>query len=121
MNELPLIVPGEVIACAGDLAEHPSLKFRVQAGAYAVEAFLIRFKGEFFAYRNRCAHAGTPLDWTPNEFFDETGDLLLCRTHGALFEAGTGRCAGGPCAGRGLERIPIRVSAHGEIRLGESG
>ena len=61
---------------------------------------MINFEGRYRAYVNRCAHAGTPLDWWPNEFFTDDGRLLVCATHGALFEPETGSCAGQPWAAR---------------------
>ena len=65
--------------------------------------------GRFYAYVNQCIHAGTPLDWWPNEFFTDDGRLLICATHGALYEPETGRCAGGPCSGGSLYGLPVRV------------
>lgn len=85
-----------------------------------VEAFVMRYKRKILAYRNVCRHAAIPLDWTPNEFFDETGDYLLCRTHGALYEPKTGMCIGGPCTGQALHEVPIRVGPLGSIFLNEN-
>jgi len=59
------------------------------------------------AFVNRCPHARMPLDWGDGEFFDDQG-LLLCRMHGARFAPQSGACVSGPCAGKGLWRIPIR-------------
>jgi nitrite reductase/ring-hydroxylating ferredoxin subunit len=47
------------------------------------------------------------LDWQPNRFFDDSGEWLLCSTHGAVYRPDTGACAGGPCRG-GL--VPIALS-----------
>ena len=65
-------------------------------------AFVIRYDGLARAFRNRCSHVPVELDWMPGRFFDESGLYLVCATHGAMYEAGTGQCAGGPCSGRGL-------------------
>ena len=54
----------------------------------------MNFEGRFYAYVNYCVHAGTPLDWWPNEFFTEDG-FLICGTHGSLYAPDTGRCVGG--------------------------
>ena len=70
---------------------------------------VIESGGRFYAYVNQCIHAGTPLDWWPNEFFTDDGRLLICATHGALYEPETGRCAGGPCSGGSLYGLPVRV------------
>jgi nitrite reductase/ring-hydroxylating ferredoxin subunit len=87
-----------------DLAE------RVGAGGrrFQERAFVIRFDGQVRGYLNRCAHVPVELDWLPGRFFDETGDALLCSVHGAAYDPSSGRCLGGPCAGRGhLEPIAV--------------
>ena len=45
------------------------------------------------------------------------GDTLMCYTHGALYEFGTGFCIDGPCEGESLYRLPVRVD-RGEILVG---
>jgi nitrite reductase/ring-hydroxylating ferredoxin subunit len=86
-----------------------SAKFPVVWRGSRVEGFVVNFEGRYRAYVNRCAHAGTPLDWWPNEFFTDDGRLLICATHGALFEPDTGRCAGGPCGGAALWPLSVQV------------
>jgi nitrite reductase/ring-hydroxylating ferredoxin subunit len=71
-------------------------------------AFAVRYGGTVRAYVNRCPHAGTELDWQPGEFFEETGLYLICSTHGAMFEPGSGYCVAGPCRGASLEPLAIR-------------
>lgn len=86
-----------------------SEKFHLAWRGRRVEAFVVNAGGRFYAYVNRCAHAGTPLDLWPNDFFTEDGRLLICATHGALYEPDTGACAGGPCGGGALAALPVRV------------
>lgn len=119
MKEDPLIEPGRTIATTRELADHPTKKFRLNRDGGIVEGFVVRLRDQYFAYVNQCRHAGTPLDWTPNEFFDETGDRLLCRTHGALYDPATGHCLGGPCTGQFLFAIEIVLTPGGEIQLTE--
>jgi nitrite reductase/ring-hydroxylating ferredoxin subunit len=69
-------------------------------------AFAIRYRGGVHAYLNRCTHVAMELDWQPNRFFDDTGQWLLCGTHGAAYRPDTGACAGGPCRGA-LVRIEV--------------
>jgi nitrite reductase/ring-hydroxylating ferredoxin subunit len=54
--ELRLIQPGEPICLIQELSDNPSLKFRILEEGRAIEAFLIRFSGRCYAYKNRCAH-----------------------------------------------------------------
>jgi len=69
-------------------------------------AFAIRYKGLAHAYLNRCSHVAMEMDYQPNRFFDDTGDWLLCATHGAAYRPDSGACAGGPCRG-GLVKIEL--------------
>jgi nitrite reductase/ring-hydroxylating ferredoxin subunit len=87
-----------------------SLKFHILWRNRLVEGFVVNFNGRYYAYVNHCAHAGTPLDWWPNEFFTEDGKYLVCGTHGSLFEPETGRCAGGPCDGGSLFPLHVQVA-----------
>ena len=72
-------------------------------------AFAIRFKGQVYAYLNRCTHVAMEMDYQPDQFFDDTGRWLLCATHGAAYKPDTGACAGGPCRG-GLVSIALTES-----------
>ncbi|MDQ7011038.1 MAG: Rieske (2Fe-2S) protein [Mariprofundaceae bacterium] len=81
--------------------------FVFTAGEHEEQGFLVRYQGRLHAYRNRCPHAGSTLDWTPGEFFSEDGQALVCQTHGAHFDPANGACIGGPCP-RGLDVLPIR-------------
>jgi nitrite reductase/ring-hydroxylating ferredoxin subunit len=101
--------PTEWSTRAVDVPPGISAKFLLRWRGTTVEGFVVNFEGRYRAYVNRCAHAGTPLDWWPNEFFTEDGRLLICATHGALFEPDSGRCAGGPCAGGTLWPLTARV------------
>jgi nitrite reductase/ring-hydroxylating ferredoxin subunit len=117
----PMSAPSSWSAPAADIPPGASAKFALRWRGSPIEGFVVNVGGCFYAYVNRCAHAGTPLDWWPNEFFTEDGRLLICATHGALFEPETGRCAGGPCGGgtlwplaAALEGDRVVVSAHPE-------
>lgn len=86
----------------------PGLRFPVCVGGRPATGFAVRYAGRVHAYLNRCAHVAMELDWLEGAFFDEDALHLVCATHGALFEPDTGRCAGGPCAGRGGLR-PLQI------------
>ena len=94
---------------AGEVPEGGGRGFRFGEGSEQVAVFVIRKNGELYAYRNSCPHTGSPLDWQPDRFFDQTGTLLLCGTHGALFRPEDGFCVAGPCTGRALTPAPIRI------------
>jgi nitrite reductase/ring-hydroxylating ferredoxin subunit len=73
--------------------------------------FVVRVGDEVAAFRNVCPHAGHPLHYAPDAFLTADGALLICASHGALFERLTGACIAGPCAGRALQRLAARVRA----------
>lgn len=78
------------------------------------QAFVVRHDGRPRAYLNKCSHVPVELDWMPGRFFDDSGLYLVCATHGAVYDAADGRCAGGPCAGRGLRALECR-EADGQV------
>ena len=71
-----------------------------------VRAFAVRHAGRVYAYLNRCTHVAMEMDWQPGRFFDDTGQWLLCASHGAAYAPDTGECVGGPCRG-GLVAVPL--------------
>lgn len=83
-----------------------AVSFDVVYGGQTCRAFAIRFEGQVHAYLNRCSHVAMELDWQPDRFFDDSGQWLLCASHGAAYRPDTGQCAGGPCRG-GLIRIEL--------------
>jgi nitrite reductase/ring-hydroxylating ferredoxin subunit len=97
------------IGASDDLVDGgPGLRFDASVCDRAVTGFAVRYRGTVVGYLNQCAHVAMELDWQPGMFFDSAGDVLMCATHGALYEPASGRCAGGPCAGRGgLRRLQV--------------
>lgn len=101
--------PTEAIAlCASSELQDGGLAvpFDVVYGGQPCRAFAIRYQGPVHAYLNRCTHVSMEMDYQPGRFFDDTGQWLLCATHGAAYLPGTGECAGGPCRG-GLVKIAL--------------
>ena len=80
--------------------------FDVLYAGQRCRAFAVRFQGQVHAYLNRCTHVPMELDWQPNQIFDDSGQWLLCATHGAAYAPDTGACVGGPCRG-GLVKIAL--------------
>jgi nitrite reductase/ring-hydroxylating ferredoxin subunit len=106
-------VSGEWRGAAALIEPGQSTAFRLRCGGRDVNGFLVNHAGEFHAYVNRCAHAGTPLDTWPNEFFSEDGRYLVCSTHGAVYDPASGLCVEGPCPGARLERL--RLERQGDV------
>ena len=70
---------------------------------------VVRWGKQVFGYLNICPHDGVNLDWERNQFLDPNGLRLMCGKHGSTFEIGTGACTDGPCLGRGLTPVALRV------------
>ncbi len=83
------------------------VRFTVLRHGREEPAFAVRYAGAVRAFLNRCGHIPAELDWSEGEFFDLSGLYLMCATHGAMYLPDSGRCVGGPCAGRGL--VPLTV------------
>lgn len=106
-----------LICASEELPERgPGVRFEIDEYGDPAAAFAVRYRGRVYAYLNRCTHVGLELDFMPGHFFDSSGELLICATHGAVYDPASGRCAGGPCNGASLEPLPI-VESDGAVRL----
>lgn len=98
-----------VICRLADLEEHGSRGFTVGGGNWPLRGFVVRSGNEVRGYVNHCPHAGHPLDLRPHRFLTPDRALILCSSHGALFEKDEGLCLAGPCAGTRLRPVPLEV------------
>jgi nitrite reductase/ring-hydroxylating ferredoxin subunit len=83
--------------------------FTIGSGDWPLRIFVVQVVNAVRGYINRCPHAGHPLDLRPHHFLTADGALILCSSHGALFEKSTGYCVAGPCAGRALTPVALEV------------
>jgi nitrite reductase/ring-hydroxylating ferredoxin subunit len=100
----------ERVVCAlGELDAHGARAFTIGGGDWPLKGFVVRVGNAVCGYLNRCPHAGHPLNLLPQRFLSPDGTLILCSSHGALFEKSSGFCVAGPCAGRSLTPIALRI------------
>jgi nitrite reductase/ring-hydroxylating ferredoxin subunit len=111
MAPTPEIDLARVMCRLADLPAQGCREFRLGAGDWPLRGFVLRVAGEVRAYVNRCAHLQYPLNYTPNGFLTRDGSMILCSVHGALFEKLTGYCVAGPCYGRSLIGLPVRIES----------
>ncbi len=97
-----LICPSSALLDAGG-----GVRFEVEYFGQSTPAFVVRHHGRVHAYLNRCAHVAMELDWQAGVFFDAAGRDLLCSTHGAVYDAASGHCLGGPCNGSPLVKLRV--------------
>ena len=100
---------GKWVGQVGELKHGSSKRFTMKRGGRDLEALLVNYDGNHFAYVNRCPHTGITLDWVNNQFFSSDNRYLMCATHGAVFEPPTGECIWGPCVGLSLQRMPVEI------------
>jgi nitrite reductase/ring-hydroxylating ferredoxin subunit len=87
------------------------VRFEIEYAGARAPAFVVRHDGRVYGYLNRCAHLAMELDWSEGRFFDFEGRDLICSTHGAVYDAASGRCLGGPCNGSPLVRLVVEERA----------
>ncbi len=107
-----------VICRLADIADPGSRGFTLGTGDWPLRGFVVRVGHEAWGYVNRCPHAGHPLNLEPHRFLAFGDTLILCSSHGALFDRRTGFCIAGPCPGKSLESVPVRIEA-GFVMLAE--
>lgn len=107
---VPVEIDLERVICRlADLEEHGARAFSVGGGDWPTRGFVVRVGSGVRGYLNRCPHAGHPLNLLPDRFLTPDRALILCSSHGALFDKESGLCLAGPCPGRSLAPIPLVV------------
>jgi nitrite reductase/ring-hydroxylating ferredoxin subunit len=103
------VTPGQVLARLADLADPCAIVVRFEDDPFA--SVIVTRRGDAIAaFRNKCPHAGYPLQRADGRIVVQEGRYMVCAAHGASFTLEEGACAGGPCNGGGLERIAVVVT-----------
>lgn len=105
---------GDVLCNVADIPDGEAKEFSYRSDSEVNEIFIQRLGNDIFAYVNVCPHAGTPLNMETGQFMERGGRYIMCHTHGALFELGSGLCVAGPCNGDKLQAVDVKVE-NGEI------
>jgi nitrite reductase/ring-hydroxylating ferredoxin subunit len=119
MSEARQIDVERVICRLDDIEVSGARGFTIGTGDWPLRGFIVRVNGEVHGFINHCPHAGHPLNLRPHRFLTADSALILCASHGALFEKATGLCVAGPCAGHYLRAVPLKVDS-GFVMLGDS-
>lgn len=98
-----------VVCRVSDLDAHGARGFIIGTGDWPLRGFVVRAGAEIRGYVNDCPHAHHPLNLLPHRFLTADGTLILCSSHGALFEKQTGVCVAGPCPGTTLRSLPLQI------------
>jgi nitrite reductase/ring-hydroxylating ferredoxin subunit len=100
-----------VVCRLSDLEDGSARGFTIGTGGWPLRGVVLRVGAEVRGYINHCPHAGHPLNLRPHQFLTPDRALVLCSSHGALFDKLTGYCLAGPCAGRHLRGVPLQIEA----------
>ncbi len=90
-----------------EIADGEAKGFEIEGAEHDI--FVHRTGARVRAFVNSCPHQGTPLDWMPDRFIAPDGVHFICATHGALFRTDDGTCIAGPCLGRRLAAVELRL------------
>jgi len=101
-------------------AEGLALRFETMGPHGPLPAFVLLAGDAPRAWLNRCAHVPVELDGIPGRFLDDTGRVIVCATHGAVYDPDSGRCLRGPCRGKSLHPVACR-ERDGWIEAGSPG
>lgn len=106
---LKCAMPHRKLCKVSDIENPGSKGFCVDIPSGTLQLFVVKKNLEVFGYQNVCPHTGVGLDWVPHRFLDVNESLIICATHGALFEIHSGLCVSGPCWGEKLTPVPIEI------------
>ena len=107
MSRLPR---GLQLARLEALADPCAIVVDVEHAGARVSLILTRRGDRIAAFRNKCPHAGYPLQRADGRIVVQEGRYMVCGGHGASFTLDDGQCAGGPCNGDPLERVAIELN-----------
>lgn len=105
-----------LIARIEAVPDRGAILMELERNGARLSLILTRAGDKIAAFRNKCPHAGYPLQRADGRVLVQEGRYMVCGAHGASFSLTDGACAGGPCNGDGLERVAIDVR-DGEILL----
>ena len=115
MNQTPPRFP----CCPSQaLAEGRHRKLKMVFEGREEECLLLRFRGEVYAYINRCVHMPRTLDCERDTVFDETGRFLRCSMHGIIYTPETGTSLSVMCEGQQLRAV-VAYEQDGEVGLAD--
>jgi nitrite reductase/ring-hydroxylating ferredoxin subunit len=107
-----------VICAVEEIPDGGARGFAIGEGDWPLRGLLVRQRDAVRAYVNRCPHAGHQLNLMPHRFLTPDSAAILCTAHGAIFDKMTGLCLVGPCPGRSLTPVPVRIEA-GHVMLAD--
>ncbi len=112
-------MPDQYLCALEDIEDNSARGFTVEIDGEPRDILVARRGTGVYGYLNVCPHQGTNLDWMPDRFMDYEGRFLQCATHDARFQLEDGFCIAGPCVGRSLTPVALKLAADGGVSLAE--
>jgi nitrite reductase/ring-hydroxylating ferredoxin subunit len=105
-----MIPSAEVVVGKLEDLDNPGCReFTIGDGDWPFTGFVVRQGDAVFAYQNHCSHAGHPLNWQPEDFLTKDQSAIICASHGAMYEIASGLCFAGPCQGKSLQHVDVKI------------
>lgn len=101
-------MPGEQLLCTLDDLADGSSRGLLRHGLDD-QLCVVRQGDEVFAWLNSCPHERRPMEYRQDQFLSADGQHIICYAHSAHFDLRTGACFAGPCVGKSLTPVPIRI------------
>ncbi|MEY4760682.1 MAG: hypothetical protein RLZZ200_538 [Pseudomonadota bacterium] len=112
MNELirsGMVPAGTMLCRLEDIEDGNTKGFVLGEGDWPLRGLLVREGAVVRGFVNHCPHAGHRLNFHPDRFLTPDGQLIICLSHGAVFDKRSGACVMGPCVGESLKPLPVLV------------
>lgn len=106
----------QALCHVSDVAEGDAKGFPID-GDPKRKVIVLRVNGDLIGWRDSCPHyaGGTPMAWRTNAYQNADQTMIVCASHGATFDKKTGACTLGPCLGKSLTAVPLRIDADGQV------
>lgn len=78
-----------------------------------VSFIVFKWQNTYHIFTNSCPHNRKKLATQDSELMDDSGTLLVCEHHGAMFLPQSGLCVSGPCLGTYLDKATLIQSNSG--------
>jgi Rieske 2Fe-2S protein len=97
---------GGALCPLADLPDGVPRGLTAATGDGPLDLVLMRRSGRLIAYRNRCPHRGTPLDWRPTASWRPTACISSARPTAPAFASPTATASPAPATANGSRPSP---------------
>tara|TARA_B100001093_G_C26469172_1_gene859826 strand:- start:257 stop:604 length:348 start_codon:yes stop_codon:yes gene_type:complete len=98
-----------MLCLLSDIKEGKSNIIKTKYNDSEVEIIILRDKNILNGFVNICPHASLPLNLNDTNVLYNDNFHLICRNHAALFNPLNGICVSGPCEGKSLEIVKLKI------------